>query len=377
MPSFGRKLNPDGLTAVDLALRRGHRQTVRALVKLSPELVGVQGREGITPLHYAAETDDAELLEEFLCRCPKSVEELTVREESAVHVAVKNRKLAAVRVLVRWLQKTGRLNVLEWKDCNDDTVLHIAASTNQPEVLKLLVERTNVREKNSAGLTALDIARQLPAHLNGTARSILETRENETTLFRFILPHNDKKSFFEMSQFTTRGMSGDTRNAFLVVTVLIATAAYQGVLSPPGGFNQGNNIINTNNVTNYNTTNTSSFDATGKAVMSKKDFESFMGYNSYALAFSLGAIVFLIPLTWVIKYVMPVSLVCGSLVYLLVGYLTALKVISPLDVNKTKKQQLGTGIIFIWVIVVFRISVLCIPIRRLRSPGTSTRPETP
>ncbi|XP_012834232.1 PREDICTED: receptor-interacting serine/threonine-protein kinase 4-like [Erythranthe guttata] len=133
MPSFGRKLNPDGLTAVDLAMRRGHRQTVRALVKLSPELVGVQGREGITPLHYAAETDDAELLQEFLFRCPKSVEELTVREESAVHVAVKNRKLAAVRVLVTWLQKTGRINVLEWKDCNGDTVLHLATSTNQPE----------------------------------------------------------------------------------------------------------------------------------------------------------------------------------------------------------------------------------------------------
>ncbi|KAL7111748.1 hypothetical protein ACP275_05G109000 [Erythranthe tilingii] len=239
-----------------------------------------------------------------------------------------------------------------------------------------------MRQKNSAGLTALDIVRQLPAHLNGTARSILETKENETTLFGSIFSHNDKKSFFErvieISKFREREMSGDTRNALLVVAVLIATAGYQGVLSPPGGFNQGNTIINTNNVTNYNTTTTCSFDASGKSVMSKKDFEYFMKYNSGALAFSLGAIVFLIPLTWVIKYVMPVSLVCGSLVYLLVGYLTALKVISPLDVNKTKKQQLGTGIIFIWVIVVFRISVLCIPIGRLRSPGTtSTRPETP
>ncbi|EYU23778.1 hypothetical protein MIMGU_mgv11b022056mg [Erythranthe guttata] len=61
-------MNPDGLTADDLAL------------------------------HYAAETDDADLLEEFLLRCPKSIEELTARGESAVHLAVKYEKLAAFRV---------------------------------------------------------------------------------------------------------------------------------------------------------------------------------------------------------------------------------------------------------------------------------------
>ncbi|KAL7111746.1 hypothetical protein ACP275_05G108800 [Erythranthe tilingii] len=173
-------------------------------------------------------------------------------------------------------------------------------------------------------------------------------------------------------------MPGELRNTFLVVTVLIATAAYQGVLSPPGGFNQGNNgntIINTN-VTNYNTTTTSSFDASGKAVMSKKDFYSFMAYNSGALAFSLGAIVFLIPFAWVRGFI-PAIPVCVSLVYLLSGYVTALNVISPLDVNKTKELQLFIILTFI-VFVLSKILVLCISRRRLRSRRTtSTRPETP
>ncbi|EYU40066.1 hypothetical protein MIMGU_mgv1a021607mg, partial [Erythranthe guttata] len=175
-------------------------------------------------------------------------------------------------------------------------------------VLKLLVERTNVREKNSAGLTALDIVRQLPAHVNEiSARSILENREKENTLFE-------------------RGMPGDTRNAVLVVAVLIATAAYQGVLSPPGGLNQGNNG-NTN-------TSTGSFDASGKAVMSKQDFYSFMLYNSGALAVSLGLIVFFIPLTSANDFVLGILLVSVPLISLLCGYLTALRVISPLDFNK-------------------------------------------
>ncbi|EYU23779.1 hypothetical protein MIMGU_mgv1a023821mg, partial [Erythranthe guttata] len=133
MPSFGRMLNRDGLTPVDLALQQGHRETVRAMVKLDPELVRVQGREGITPLHYAAEMDDADLLKDFLVSCPDSIEELTVREESAVHVAVKNGKLGAFRVLVDWLIKTDGTEILDWKDCNGNTALHVAASTNQPQ----------------------------------------------------------------------------------------------------------------------------------------------------------------------------------------------------------------------------------------------------
>ncbi|KAL7150401.1 hypothetical protein ABFS83_05G109600 [Erythranthe nasuta] len=395
MPSFGKKLDLNGFTPVDLALRRAHAlttaalqegrgltpaevalrealfRTVRALIDVNPELVRVQGREGITPLHFAAETNDVELLDELLMTFPESINVLTIRGETAVHVAVRNRNLEALKVLCGWLARCDRSQVLGWKDREGNTILHVAASTNQPAVLKLLVERTTVRQKNSAGLTALDIVRQLPAHVNGiSARSILENRENETTLSGSILPHNDKQSFseavFEMSEFTTRGMSGDTRNAFLVVTVLIATAAYQGVLNPPGGFNQGNNIINTNNVANYNTTNTGSFDASGKAVMSKQHFYSFMAYNSGALAASLGLIVFLIPLNSANDFSLA-GLLCPCLVNLLIGYVKALKVISPLDVNKNKELQVYIILTFI-AIVLFKIVVLYISRRRLPSP---------
>ncbi|KAL7142014.1 hypothetical protein ABFS83_08G093900 [Erythranthe nasuta] len=339
MPSFGRMLNRDGLTPVDLALQQGHRETVRAMVKLDPELVRVQGREGLTPLHHAAEMDDADLLKDFLVSCPESIEELTVREESAVHVAVKNGKLAAFRVLVDWLIKTDGTEILEWKDCNGNTALHVAASTNQPQVLRLLVKRTTVKEKNAAGWTALDIVKQLPAQANGTsARLILERGEAEATCIGHIFSSPIKlfiQGGIKTCEFLERGMTGDMRNALLVVAVLIATAAYQGVLSPPGGFNQGNNG-NTNFTDNSTTTTTRSFDASGKTVMSKKDFEYFMSCNSGALAFSLGVIVLLIPLTWVTGFT-PVILVCGSLVYLLLGYVAAMKVISSLDVNNLKE----------------------------------------
>lgn len=135
MPSFGKKLNADGYSPLHLALQRGHNETSKAMIRLNPELVSVQGREGMTPLHYAAEMDDGvDILVEFLVRCPESIEMLTVREETAVHVAVKSRKLACLKVLVGWLKMKGKEAVLGWQDFEGNSALHLAASTNQPKV---------------------------------------------------------------------------------------------------------------------------------------------------------------------------------------------------------------------------------------------------
>ncbi|KAL2544235.1 Ankyrin repeat family protein [Forsythia ovata] len=82
-PSLGKKLNLDGLSPLDLALRNEHTSTVKRLVKYYPELIRVQGREGITPLHYVVETEDIDLLIEFLIVCPSSIKDLTVRDETA------------------------------------------------------------------------------------------------------------------------------------------------------------------------------------------------------------------------------------------------------------------------------------------------------
>ncbi|EYU40067.1 hypothetical protein MIMGU_mgv1a022095mg, partial [Erythranthe guttata] len=173
MPSFGKKLDLNGYTPVDLAQRRAHAltaaalqegrgltpaevalrealfRTVCALIDVNPELVRVQGREGITPLHFAAETNNAKLLAELLMTCPESINVLTVRGETAVHVAVRNRNLEALKVLCGWLAGCDRSQVLGWKDREGNTILHVAASTNQPAVCSLSLS-------NSIIITAFD-----------------------------------------------------------------------------------------------------------------------------------------------------------------------------------------------------------------------------
>ncbi|KAA8525488.1 hypothetical protein F0562_007343 [Nyssa sinensis] len=101
-PSFGRKLNPNGLSTLDLALRNGHSETVRRLIKIESRLI-------------------------------QSIENLTIRGESAVHIAVGNGRSEGLEIIFGWLRWTGKEDVANWKDENGNTALHIAASTIQPE----------------------------------------------------------------------------------------------------------------------------------------------------------------------------------------------------------------------------------------------------
>ncbi|KAH9723157.1 hypothetical protein KPL70_007005 [Citrus sinensis] len=73
--------------------KNGQTQTVLQLIDTDPELVRVKGREGITPLHHASEDGDLYLLEKFLSVCLKSLEDVTNKSDTALHIALKNDKI--------------------------------------------------------------------------------------------------------------------------------------------------------------------------------------------------------------------------------------------------------------------------------------------
>ncbi|CAI9784605.1 unnamed protein product [Fraxinus pennsylvanica] len=117
-----------------LALGNGHTNTVRRLVKHDPELIRVQGREGITLLHYAVEKEEIDLLIYFLLICPLSLFDLTVRDETVVHIAVRNNNVRAFMVLFGWARRTDKMSVMRWRNEEGNTVMHLAALTSQTEV---------------------------------------------------------------------------------------------------------------------------------------------------------------------------------------------------------------------------------------------------
>ena len=144
-PSFAWKLDPNGFSPIHRALQNGHIKLVHQFLQLDEDLVRVKGREQLTPLHYVAKSGEhLSLLNKFLLVCPDSITDVTLRNETALHIALKNDKLEAFKFLVKWLGLNVHKNavlhqrsVLNKKDNEGNTVLHIAVSKNQTEVSSL------------------------------------------------------------------------------------------------------------------------------------------------------------------------------------------------------------------------------------------------
>ncbi|KAK9204187.1 hypothetical protein WN943_014445 [Citrus x changshan-huyou] len=130
-PSFARKQNQYGFSPLHLALQKKDTQMVRRLIDVDRNLVRVQGREGVTPLHYVAEKGNVDLLCKLLEACPESITEVTIRKETALHVAAKNDQLEAVECMLGWLRYVDMEDILNWTDDEGNTLLHITISKSQ------------------------------------------------------------------------------------------------------------------------------------------------------------------------------------------------------------------------------------------------------
>lgn len=140
-PSYAWKLNQQGFSPIHLAMLNNKKRMVLRLVDINKDLVRVKGREGLTPLHFASQIGNADLLANFLFACPDSIEDVTVRGETALHVAAKNNQYEALQVLVGWLNTTRQKSarelekiILNWKDEDGNTILHISALSNDSKV---------------------------------------------------------------------------------------------------------------------------------------------------------------------------------------------------------------------------------------------------
>ncbi|KAK3227638.1 hypothetical protein Dsin_007500 [Dipteronia sinensis] len=313
-PSFAWKLNGHGLSPMHLALLNGHDQLAISMVTvIDSELVRVKGKGRITPLHLVAQMDNIDLLAEFLSACPSSIEDLTVRCETAVHVAVKNGRLSAFKVLLGWLQRVNMEEILKWNDEDGNTVLHIATSTCQPQVVKLLIGIVNINAKNLNGLTAMDMFNLMGDSRDNKVGKILHRAKakpsskvsaSPTSLAQFffrdltLIEKRDK--YFGVLGKNRMKSADDIRNIVLVVAVLIATATYQAGLSPPGGYWQDDHFnVQPSMIINDTTTNDVNQwqqepHRAGKMIMTPQFIFYFFTLNSLAFFASVWMILVLI-----------------------------------------------------------------------------------
>ncbi|KAG5414267.1 hypothetical protein IGI04_001834, partial [Brassica rapa subsp. trilocularis] len=216
-PSLALKLNASGFSPMQLSLRNNHIPMVRGFIAMDIGLVSIKGRGRITPLHHVARLGDAELLGELLCSCPSSIDDLTIKCETAVHIAVKNHRFCwdGLREPTGRRSWTGRMKM----------------------VMKLLRGSVKAKAKNLDGKTAMDILQihQSPLFSPEATSSLFNNARERlvsttiTTLAKYL---SKKPSFIEKwnnafgltnlrKTRNTSLNSNDSRSVILVVAILI------------------------------------------------------------------------------------------------------------------------------------------------------------
>uniref|UniRef100_A0A7N2QX56 PGG domain-containing protein n=1 Tax=Quercus lobata TaxID=97700 RepID=A0A7N2QX56_QUELO len=353
-PSLVSKPNLDGFSPLHLALLNGKIEMVRRLLQVDGDLVRVKGKEGITLLHFAAAIDDhLDLLVEFLSVCPHSIEDVTIRNETALHIALKFNNLEAFKLLVGWLRQNRSKNamfwerkVLNWKDDEGNTVLHVAVSKNQPKAVSHLLASTydvDVNVKNLEGKTARDIlqgseqtqaGRKIKVMLHRAKALKASSLPKVTSYADYLRPKVGRREKFRIRRTREQHtISDERRNVLLVVATLLMIVTYQGILSPPGGlwqddYNPGTNESNTIAPNGKINTTLHSQEAGAVIGSRKTSFGFFMLLNSVTFMLSFTIIFQLIPSGYC--YVMFQAALC----FLYFCYLASLTVI---------KASTGTG----------------------------------
>ncbi|KAK9286394.1 hypothetical protein L1049_014790 [Liquidambar formosana] len=145
-----------------MAAARGNIEIVREILTLGPDLCIVKDKGGRISLHYAAMKGKDHVVEELLSQCPKAIEVLTARGETAFHLAVKNKQFEAFRVLVERLENMDNRywKLINAKNEEGNTILELAISTNQHQVLDLLHGKGDL-----LGLEQVNAAAELETNL--------------------------------------------------------------------------------------------------------------------------------------------------------------------------------------------------------------------
>ncbi|GAU50485.1 hypothetical protein TSUD_26290 [Trifolium subterraneum] len=113
---------------------------VMCFIDMNKELVRIKGKGGRTPLHLASEIGDVDILAELVLACPDSIEDVTVKGQTALHIAAENEKYEALHLLVYFLKKNTKRDaskleykILNLKDEDENTILHIVVENKEPE----------------------------------------------------------------------------------------------------------------------------------------------------------------------------------------------------------------------------------------------------
>ncbi|KAK4738498.1 hypothetical protein R3W88_002195 [Solanum pinnatisectum] len=359
-PEFAREVNQDGFSPLHIASANGDIEIVKELLNVDHNLCLLKGKDRRIPLHYAVIKGRKHVIKELLVASPDSAAEVTARGETCLHLAVKNHQFETFKLLLENLKEPNKYGLLNKKDIQGNTVLHLATSTKQFEVVDLLLDENlvakgtiEVNSLNKGGLTPLEVLlkesgdrdiEEILTVSGAVSAEHLQTSQQEGLPQSWVVPvqdpsneqssreqrsdtprSNSKKlqDFFKYNK--TKDCPGKVRDTLLVIAILIATATYQTVLSPPGGVWQDTYSPDDNN-SNSSDGMMSLQRIAGQSVMGTTNpisYGLFLVFNSIGFFVSLHTINFL-----TIGFPLQLELQI-SLVALIATYDTVMSAITP------------------------------------------------
>ncbi|XP_019173555.1 PREDICTED: ankyrin repeat-containing protein NPR4-like [Ipomoea nil] len=243
-PELAKELNSKQSSPLHLAAAMGHAGVVRALLVADRGMCKARDRDGLTPIHLAAVKGRVEVLKELMMSdgddeiCSSSEKLLSevmamdgeILGESILHMCVKHGQLEALKFVV---EKIGEdADFVNSKDASGNTVLHVAVEYKQFEAVKFLVQhpRIQVKTENGKRLTAMETLFQTRNN-NGNEKEIAE-----------VIALRDKES--ENYKRNRESWVDEMREGLMVAASLLATMAFQAIVSPPGSVMQDTKPIN-------------------------------------------------------------------------------------------------------------------------------------
>ncbi|KAL3537094.1 hypothetical protein ACH5RR_000460 [Cinchona calisaya] len=375
------ELNQNGLSPLHIASGNGNIEIVEELLTIDHHLCLLKGREQWIPLHYASVKGRLQVMRELLAASADSVAEVTAKGETALHLAVKNYQFEALKILMEHLKRIGKEDILNKKDEQGNTILHLATSRKQFEVIDLmhknqvLARIAEVNSLNKEGLTPLDALlifeseagdREIEGmlRLNGAlrARDMPSLPQPLTLNHQNGAAETDDQSRTAQAQSPAKGLiyyftydhirdsPSKVRNTLLVIAVLIATATYQAVLSPPGGVWQDDAGSHT----------------AGESIMG---FHKPVSYRIFLFCNSVGFFTSLHMIN-VLTYGFPMRLELQiSMLALVLTYDTSMTTIAP-------SSRISTYFTVISAVLPFVMPILTVPARNYLKRPNSEAPVT-